>query len=82
MKRLILIVILAISLAGCATATVTTKHVDGKQTECSGSYFSVLKDISAVNMSACGSKGSAGTSTVNTALAAELFKVLLTTVAP
>jgi hypothetical protein len=69
--------LMAMLLCSCATATITTKHVDGKQTECTGTYFSLFKDVSVINLSVCGSKGNSSGSTVNTALAGELFKVLL-----
>jgi hypothetical protein len=64
-------------LAGCATATIQTEKVDGKTTKCSGTYFSVLRDIDSMSMSACGGKGGSTGSKVNSALAQELFKVML-----
>lgn len=75
--KLISLIMLACMAAGCATATITVNRVDGKVSECTGTYFSLFKDISDINMSVCGAKGGAGGSSVNTALAGELFRGLL-----
>jgi len=77
-KQLILISIILLSnLFGCASSNITTKHADGKLIDCQASYFSLFKDIDGVTMSACGGKGSAAVSKVNTVLLQELFKALM-----
>ncbi|CAB4211817.1 hypothetical protein UFOVP1419_30 [uncultured Caudovirales phage] len=76
--RILILILLSCSLTACATATISTKHTDGKQTECTGTYYSLFKDMNSLNMSVCGSKSQAAGSSVNTALAGDLLKVLLT----
>lgn len=63
--------------SGCAIANINTKTVDGKVTECSGSYYSMFKDVDSMSLSACGSKGNSTGSKVNTALMQEFLKTLL-----
>lgn len=78
MKKNLLLIVLLLLCSGCATACITTKSVDGKVVECSGSYFSIFRDIDALNISACGGRGNSSGSKVNSAMAQELFKALLT----
>ena len=75
MKRSL--ILLCLFLNGCATASITTKSVDGKVTECTGSYYSVFRDLDSMSLSACGGKGGSTGSRVNSVMAQELIKVLL-----
>jgi len=68
---------IAILLSSCSTANIHTKTVDGKITECSASYFSAFKEVDTSSMSACGGRGGTTGSKINTALAGELFKTLI-----
>ena len=77
MKKLFSLILLSLLLSACATATITTKSVDGKVTECTGSYVSLLKDTDTLSLAACGGKGNSAGSKANTVLIQELLKLLL-----
>jgi len=76
-KKIILLTA-SLLLCSCAIATVKTDTTDGKTTRCEASYYSLFKDISESNLSACGAKGKSAGSTVNAALLQDLAKALLT----
>ena len=77
MKKIILLIAALLCCSGCAIANISTKSVDGKITECNGSYYSMLRDVDAMNLSACGGKGGSTGSKVNSVMAQELIRVLL-----
>jgi len=70
-----LMLLLCLSLSGCAAATIQTETPEGKK--CVGSYFSLFRDIDEMSLSACGSKGSSTGSKANTVLMQELLKVMI-----
>jgi hypothetical protein len=74
MRYLLLITLLLCS--GCATATIKTTTSEGKL--CEASYTSFFKDVGEAGMSACGAKGSAVNSKVNTELLNVLIKAMIT----
>jgi hypothetical protein len=67
-------ILLPLILSGCATATITTKSVDGKVSECAATYFSFFKASDESSLSACGAKGKTSGSESNTALLQEIVK--------
>lgn len=70
-----LLILLVISMIGCAHATIeTTKTKDGET--CKASYTSGLKSLTEVKMTACHAQGEAGTSTVDPA-AAVLMDIII-----
>ena len=75
-----ILILLLLLLSGCATASIKTSSVDGKVVACEGYYTTLFKDIDAVNLSACGGKGNAAGSKVNTLLLQELLKAALVAV--
>lgn len=76
MKKILAVLALSL-LCGCAGGNIITKKVDGKLTDCQASYYSLFKDVNDINLAACGAKGGAETSKVNTALIEQLLKVLI-----
>jgi hypothetical protein len=62
---------------GCATATISTQHVDGKQVSCDANYTTLFLSMDAVQTSACGLKNSAQIQKVDSAAIGELLKVLV-----
>jgi hypothetical protein len=73
MRYLLLIILLLCS--GCATATIKTTTAEGKL--CEATYFSVLKDVGEAGMSACGGKGGAVNSKVNTEMLNAFMSAIL-----
>lgn len=69
--------LLLLILNSCATANISTKSVDGKVVECSGSYYSMLRDIDSMSLSACGGKGGSTGSKSNTAMIESMMKFIM-----
>lgn len=74
MKKLLAVILLAVLLAGCATAHITTTATDGAT--CKADFTSVYKDLGAVQMAACGASGNVGTSVVDSSLMPVLMSLI------
>jgi uncharacterized protein YceK len=74
MRKLVILLILLIC-SGCASASIKTTTAEGKL--CEAYYVSFFKDISEASMSACGAKGGASGSQVNTAILDAFLQALM-----
>ena len=69
--------LLMLTFSGCATATITTEHADGKQVKCSANFTSLFLSMDSVTSSACGGKSNSQGQKVDAALAEALLKALI-----
>lgn len=77
MKRLLMLIIIMLTLSGCATFNVATQAPDG--TTCKASYVSMFKAYDTANGTACGATGGAEKSQsdqLSTALTGALIRGL------
>lgn len=79
MKKTILLIVALLCCSGCTTINVSTKSLDGKTVDCTGSYSTFLQNVDASNLSACGGKSKSEGSRANTDLLQAVLKAALAT---